>query len=331
MKSLEDYRDLDLGEIENLVSLYVANMSRILKSYIKTHGLTKFLRNQNFNKIDSTIKRNLVGYSNTFKVICQIIFHTALEDNSNLNDYHLDDSGLRSLPLRELKELSRENWSTVKPILFSIVEYYSEKKEELPKLKPEAPKNASLGQFAFGDERNIPEKNTEFEKKVLSALEKHVDESHMLDKPYANALKKILRNNQYSNIIKPQTMPIYRGMLLPEDILRKFLKLKKSEKLNSEGKKNVSLIVKPRWGDASSWSDNEHVAEDFAQKNLHRMDLVSVILVALPENNPNKLLDLSAIYSELEGASIISEYSRVDQETIGLGPIKVTEIKWYQY
>ena len=225
------------------------------------------------------------------------------------------------------------NNSKLKKVIFSVFESNNKKlklKQGDALKNLEAPKNAVFGQFAFGEDRGLLEKDTAIEKKVLRALERHVDQNQMLDKPYADAFKKILKKNQYSNIIKPQTRAIYRGMVFSEDVLRKFLKLKKSEKLRDKGEQEISLVVKPQHGDASSWTAFKSVAARFSSGTTYKDSLVGkykIILVANPDNNANKLLDLSAIYKELKN-NVIAGYEAYDRETIALGSIKVSEIIW---
>lgn len=202
-------------------------------------------------------------------------------------------------------------------------------------INAEAPKNSPLGQIAWGDERNLPEKNNAVEKKLYDALEDHIDNNQMMNKPTAQIFMKILKKNLYKKVIKEQTKPIYRGIAVSEEILRKLLGVDKKFVIKDKGDLDVDVNVKPKYGYASSWSAVRDIAKQFsgggmtsgAEKLLYSDNAVyAVILKAFPEDNNGQFLDLSAIYKELQDTTVGSY--RYEKETIALGPVNVTRVSW---
>lgn len=201
-----------------------------------------------------------------------------------------------------------------------------EKSLAAAKKKPEAPEGAPLGYIAFGEKRldDVPfEPDTPEEKRLLGALDDHVNSNKMIKDEDVVLIKSMMKKGMYPKIFKePEGVNVYRGFSVSEEYLRKALKLKKGQKLPKKGKLDVTFRFTPWKGKAaSSWTTTLKEAWDFADKGDGEW---SIVMYAVPDENRGKFLDLRGGMYSVKG---FENYSK-EKEAIGMGTIRVYRVDW---
>ena len=279
------------------------------------------------------------------------IARDVLADIANaLAEYGDDESGLDLA----YKSIDR-TWGTLRKDLYgdlikNTLSTMLKKDEEKSKFSgkisakdAEAPKDAPLGQIAFGEERVDdvpPEPDTKFEKKMLQSLDRYIG-NHLKMKFSSNelaAVQDILASGMYKKIFRSPGGNVYRGMSLssnqfeeqfPELAEEVYADLKKPYKKDHKIK---GVYTSGRGDQISSWSSDESVAETFARDSEFRIkgegeDLppVNVIYTAKASDNGGSLFDLSNLYSLVKTAN--SSLRSNEAESLGFGPITYSSIR----
>lgn len=194
----------------------------------------------------------------------------------------------------------------------------------------------------FDDEVNgaPDEPDTPEEADALKGLRGHVINNRPMSGEAAASLEDALASDEYADVIKePSSDELYRGMSVPISWLRTALKIEDdtSVKLPRRGEEEGSFTFAPRSGASSSWTDNIKVAKNFANWSLAREGdageeeieneedyYASIVMVAPLSKNQN------AFMAGPEGFYKLATVNRFadEDETIGLGEIKVSKIMW---
>lgn len=194
----------------------------------------------------------------------------------------------------------------------------------------------------FDDEVNgaPDEPDTPEEAAALKGLRGHVINNRPMSGEAAVSLEDALASGEYTDVIKEPAEPeLYRGMSVPISWLRTALKIEDdtSVKLPRRGEEEGSFTFAPRNGASSSWTDNIKVAKNFANWSLARGSsdeelsdedeadyYASVIMVAPMSKNPNAFMAGPDGFYKLATVNRFAD----EDETIGLGEIKVSKIMW---
>lgn len=182
-----------------------------------------------------------------------------------------------------------------------------------------------LGKIAFPTQRlnkSLPlELDTQPEKKLYSALKDHFDGERLLSKSDSNLIRKFLEKGIYNDVfIEPKTNTLVRGMTVPKKWLMNALKLKTPEQLENSGVVNKTFTFTPRAGGAS-WTTDLKTAKKFSREGAGD---VRVIMYADLDKNPKRfVIGPGGLYN----VSGLEDHSS-ERESIGLGPIKVSKIRW---
>ena len=200
--------------------------------------------------------------------------------------------------------------------------------------------NKNLGPFGNvfgGDERRLPEPNTEEESEIIKAVNSYLQSfptSKMNDS--IPVIKSILDKNQYDDVVvKPKANEVYRGMRLTlndfKNLVRGLnLKIDFGQKQNLSIKPKKPLYYKPIVSRKySSWTSDKKIAVEFSG-NLPGMDAdervtrVFIILVAKvnKQDEDNKFFDLRNWYDEMNMTTFKSEH-----EIITFGNVLVDKIE----
>ena len=279
------------------------------------------------------------------------IARDVLADIANaLAEYGDDESGLDLA----YKSIDR-TWGTLRKDLYgdlikNTLSTMLKKDEEKSKFSgkisakdAEAPKDAPLGQIAFGEERVDdvpPEPDTKFEKKMLQSLDRYIG-NHLKMKFSSNelaAVQDILASGMYKKIFRSPGGNVYRGMSLssnqfeeqfPELAEEVYADLKKPYKKDHKIK---GVYTSSRGDQISSWSSDESVAETFARDSEFRikgegeeLPPVNVIYTAKASDNGGRLFDLSNLYSLVKTAN--SSLRSNEAESLGFGPIMYSSVR----
>ena len=255
------------------------------------------------------------------------------------NDTKIDREVAASYVLRLAKlwaEGTEEEQRTFIMGFTDMIKMHLKKAEELDKKlrvdhPPEVKKGAKyrpLDDYAFADARigKVPrESDNEEEAKLYTAIRKHFVNNIPLSKEYAAQIEKFMEKGAYKKIFhEPKATWLFRGMGASEKYLRKILKLKEDEKIPNTGSKAASFTYTPR-GDrgASSWSVDTGTAANFKSEDyMHR-----IVMQASRARNPNKFVEGPGGLYDVPGFDTYKD----EDESIGLGDIKVSKIYWSAY
>lgn len=202
---------------------------------------------------------------------------------------------------------------------------------------PSSP-DAAFGRIAFADQRrDIPpglEPNLPFEDKFLKFFSDFVKYNDELLPEFVEAIREFIDKGYYSNLFFYAEDPIlYRGIWFNEADVRRYLGGQIADSLPSlgEGVRTVKTsmnIGSLKAGELTSWTPDYEVALEFA--TAPQLDLTSrqphygIVLVAKPSDNPKMFLDISKLYP------IINSKFDWQQESIGLGPVKLSEMRIFR-
>lgn len=176
-------------------------------------------------------------------------------------------------------------------------------------------KKGTLDFIAFGEERDIPEKDNEFEINLFDAIKNHFF-SPGIETKYADEISKYLKQGLYQDIFPiPKVQKIYRGMSVTNSWLDTVTVRHQKGKIVKE------FIWHPK-ANSSSWTKNLEIAKNFAISNADKnLNSVPIVMIAYVDNNEiGAFLDLIGWYK-----NITNEYSR-EREIMSLGNINVSEI-----
>ena len=202
-----------------------------------------------------------------------------------------------------------------------------EKYEKELGTKREAPIDDVLGAYAFPASRSqkLPkEPDTDKEKKILSALDRHLNMSGEIPENLANDIVDILKSGSYSKVFKrcPPGTRIYRGMSVKESWIESAVG---DNFIPSEhrGSYDGQLTFTPRSGKYStSWSLRHQIAKNFSPER-HNMDAYSVVMIC-DVTDDMYLLDCSKLYFAIPQFDQLS----YEDEVICFGPVKCTSVEW---
>ena len=198
--------------------------------------------------------------------------------------------------------------------------------------------DAKFGRIAFADQRkDLPpglEPNLPFEDKFLYYFSDFVKYNDELMPEFVKAIRGFIDKGYYSNLFFYSEDPVlYRGIWFSEADVRRYLGGEIADSLPAlgEGVRTVRTsmtIGSLKSGNLSSWTPDYEVALEFA--TAPQLDLTSqkphygIVLVATPSSNPKKFLDISKLYP------IINSKFDWQQESIGLGPVKLSEMRIFR-
>jgi hypothetical protein len=276
------------------------------------------------------------------------IARDVLADIANALVEYGDDEAGRDLAYKSIdrtwKTLRKDLYGDlIKNTLSTMLKKDEEKQKFSGKISAkdaEAPKDAPLGQIAFGEERVDdvpPEPDTKFEKKVLQSLDRYIG-NHLKMKFSSNELsvvQDILASGLYKKIFRSPGGNVYRGMALPrEQFEERFPEL--AEEVYADVENSYSKVHEitgtfesNRDDQVSSWSSVERVARTFALESEFKIDKeaepVMLIYIAKASDNGGRLFDLTNLYSFVKTAN--SSLRENESETLGFGPITYSSIK----
>lgn len=230
----------------------------------------------------------------------------------------------------------RAGWSDVDRYLSALrrcVEAYVAQVRRLLAAPPEAPEDdAPYGKYAFANQRDdVPrEDDTPEERRVWTALSRHVVDNIPMDSSDAQQLRRDLAAGRYKKVLHtPLSRWLFRGMRMSDAALRRLLRLEKDGGLPDEGSAVVDREMKARRSPVTpargsfSWSDDLSAALKFAGKT-DDLQRYAVVLVASAGANPDSFLAGTDGFYRL---SDLKRYSR-EKEAIGLGDILVHKVYW---
>lgn len=211
--------------------------------------------------------------------------------------------------------------------VIKLAEYFYEKYNlfKNAQIKPEAPKNAPFGEFAWSKHRkNIPNKEyTKLEKLVYKDIRNHFSSKHIgLPKFTVRLLNKILSNKWYNKIIhEPKHKLLYRGLKLNHNQLSNLINLKTFEE---NGEVDFNQSIKVDNGHSSSWTYKKDISRDFSTNYGKAKSGFSVTLIANVSDNENRFIAGPGGLYNVDGLS----RWHLEKETIGLEPIIINKIQW---
>ena len=185
-----------------------------------------------------------------------------------------------------------------------------------------------LGLYAFSDERQkfpIPppiEKNTGAETRLFKKIVDSVERNKKLDARAVDAIKGILRDGQYQDMLRePEAEMLYRGMLLSRIEIEALLGTKDYIQAYRGGLAG-DFVFSPRGGGASSWTTDKSVASNFTATSWlsprRDRNKDKVVMTARRSSNPFCFFELKPFYPFLSNYDFYS----AESEAIGLGDIK---------
>lgn len=214
-----------------------------------------------------------------------------------------------------------------------IKEYYSLTSEakKIKPPKPEAPKWAPFGQFAWSPHREgtPEEEDSELEKAVYKDLQAHFGDFYNkrtgLPIQTVALLQLMLRFNWYEKILHaPAEETLYRGLTLSQKDLAEYVSLYENE---LDMIKNVDFssprTIPVKNGHSTSWTNRKKITKDFSDAK-GDAELYSVTLIANVSDNPNKFLAGPGGLYDVRGLSMY----HLEKESVGLEPILVRRIEW---
>ncbi len=194
----------------------------------------------------------------------------------------------------------------------------------------EAGPDDPLGRFAFAPERKgVPyEENNALEKKMRSKIAVHFGGGQMVDNETLDLIRGFVEQGLYSKVFFETTAPVvYRGMNVKKSGI-KWLQGLIGGELSGQGVANVDYTYTQRdsslseFGGASSWSTSREVPKKFFEKNA----AYHIIMHARTKDNPGQFLSSEGLYK----LDFVSPAYRSEKEAIGLGPITVHKIEWFE-
>ena len=185
-----------------------------------------------------------------------------------------------------------------------------------------------LGLYAFSDERQkLPspppiEKNTGAETRLFKKIVDSIERNKKLDTRAAEAIKEILRDGQYQDMLRePEAEMLYRGMLLNRVEVEALLGTKDYIQAYRGGLAG-DFVFRPRGGTASSWTTDKSVASNFTATSWlsprRDSNKSKVVMTARRSNNPFCFFELKPFYPFLSDYNFYS----AESEAVGLGDIK---------
>lgn len=185
-----------------------------------------------------------------------------------------------------------------------------------------------LGLYAFSDERQrFPspppiEKNTGAETRLFKKIVDSIERNKKLDARAAEAIKGILRDGQYQDMLRePESEMLYRGMLLNRVEVEALLGTKDYIQAYRGGLAG-DFVFRPRGGTASSWTTDKSVASNFTSTSWlsprRDSNKSKVVMTARRSSNPFCFFELKPFYPFLSDYNFYS----AESEAVGLGDIK---------
>jgi hypothetical protein len=244
-------------------------------------------------------------------------------------------------PLREIERVAQlriADFGDEIQELRKIVSRLSDAKN----VPPEAPADAELGSWAFGEERPaVPmEKDTEEEEDLLFRLKNHFGGGQWgdsnLSRFFARKIQGYLKDNQYTYLFDfPEAKydTVYRGMNVPPKVIFDMLgedddvvqALRNAAiRPNTQVHLDREFVFEPR-GDTSSWSVDYDIAHNFTQEGNYG-DYGIVLSADAMENADRLIINPDTIYS-------VETFEEFDQEreVIAVGPVKVFAVDFFFY
>jgi len=211
-------------------------------------------------------------------------------------------------------------------------------KKRFEQLKTKLEKSASVqdpnkpfGKILFGPQRSKPEPNTSTEQYIFNQIYNYT-EGHLksISAQTKNELADLLQNKQYTDIlVKPKPgIHIFRGMLLRKSEILNIIsedELVNIQPSNKYTKKLQSpLVFKPK-AQISSWSKEQRIARDFANRGTDDPELqYSIIMISkIKKEEQHNFFDLDKWYKEIGG--LVNE-----EEVIALNEVEVFEIRYWR-
>lgn len=192
-------------------------------------------------------------------------------------------------------------------------------------VKPEAPKSAPFGEYAWPSHRKgLPkEADTELEKQTYKDIKNHFASKHIgLPKVTVRLLMKILSHEWYSEVLHPpKHETLYRGLKLSRKELADLIDQKE---FDDKGSVKWDDSVKSTNGHSSSWTYKKNVSKDFSGNYGKAKQGFAVTLVAKVKDNPNRFLAGPGGLYDVDGLS----RWHLEKETVGLEPIQIEKIEW---
>ena len=192
----------------------------------------------------------------------------------------------------------------MKKIIKDYVQLVVETIEAIPFDDPESTvADALLGQYAFAPERIRsrykkipPEPNTEYENALYKALNNHIfDSGHPLSPEHIKNIKDFIATGQYKKVFfnPPPGTPIFRGLAISIDRLRRILGVTAEEEILPQGKKEINYVMSDhkKGGYGVSWTTNRSIAKEFANNLFDNRRICKVIFQAAP-GQEHKFLQL---------------------------------------
>jgi hypothetical protein len=197
----------------------------------------------------------------------------------------------------------------------------------IPK-EPEAPPNATMGQWAWPDERptqNLPdEPDTETEVRLHQALEGYFKRNWQIPQKYINVMHKMIERGWYSDVISyEQGGTVFRGVSLPVDTAENLGMKVREEPFGVISAHGMTLTPRgwPKFA-TSSWSRDYFIAKGFATES--EKNPIQAVLVANVDDNPNSFIRCT------NGLYDVQPFNAFNQEgeVLGTGPIKLNGAVW---
>jgi hypothetical protein len=211
--------------------------------------------------------------------------------------------------------------------LFSLAERFFEKYfvKSAKEYKPEAPKSAPFGEYAWASHRHgLPEEpDTELEKQTYKDIRNHFASKHVgLPKLTVRLLVKILAKEWYQEVLHPpKHETLYRGLKLSRKELADLLD---QEDFEDSGSIKWGKPVKVYNGHSTSWTYKKTISKDFSGDYGKAKNGFAVTLIAKVKSNPNRFLAGPGGLYDVDGLS----RWHLEKETVGLEPIEIEKIEW---
>lgn len=204
------------------------------------------------------------------------------------------------------------------------------------KKKPEAPKYGPFGEFAWASHREgMPEEpDTAIEKEIYDQLKKHFLTYNRKGLPEITSLflSILMELGWYKEVIhEPIQNTLYRGLKLKnKSELSKILGMSEKE-IDEEGAKNFKekTTIECKNGFSTSWTVKKSITSDYAEKDKTGKEAkrgFGVILIADIKDNKNKFIAGPGGLYDVEGLSMY----HLEKEVVGLEPINIKRIEWYE-
>lgn len=155
-----------------------------------------------------------------------------------------------------------------------------------------------FGQELFGELRGLQERDTEFEKKVFSEIEKFIN-SNKKSKEFVKFMK-LLRDSKihFPDVLKTDAKTVYRGSTIPSEELSEYLNKESIKKFGKNVIEIPNYTYYPK-GQVQSWSKNTKVVlRDFALSM--NMKLIPVMYETKVDDDfifSTKITNFIAMYS----------------------------------